>query len=549
MTNTTDAHRQAPATFESGAKVMVQAIDSGDISAYFANGKDPLHAAFAAKAVIHSGPSGTPLMGQDAQDKLQSLWQESRSGKALAYFHVPFCETRCLYCMFYQNPLKDDASHAFARRLIREIELWSDKKAQTTGLVHAVYFGGGTPTALAPEDLQDVLKAVKTYLPLSNDCEITLEGRIHHFEDQKMEAALEGGVNRFSLGAQTFNTKVRQSLQRVDDRDTMIGRLEKLCSYDNAAVVIDLIYGFPGQTPDVWEDDLKTAMSLPLDGIDCYQLNVFEKSPLAKYIANGKLPAAADTAQKADMFAKSVELLTANQWQRLSNNHWRQTHRERNIYNELGKSACDCLAFGCGAGGRLNGHSFMMQRKLADWSQGIDRGRKPVMVVMAPGAHWHLLRTISSQMESGAINLKRIAAQFCEPVDEIACEVISQWVEAGLLTRVGDWLVQTLAGQYWHVTLAQLLVDLISKQLDKRDAPNSTPGLEKHHAEMHLSPKMIHAAMKMFGAKTLDEVKMPGGGSIPPGMKATLERILASETLAKLSESNELFRGQVSEAK
>ena len=282
MTNSTDAHRQAPTTFESGAKAMGDAIRSGDISAYFANGKDPLHAAFAAKAVIHSGPAGMPLMGEEAEKKLQSLWEEKRSGKALAYFHVPFCETRCLYCMFYQNPLKDDASHAFARRLIKEIELWSDKKAQTTGLIHAVYFGGGTPTALAPQDLKDVLKAVKTYLPLANDCEITLEGRIHHFEDEKMEAALEGGVNRFSLGAQTFNTKVRQSVQRVDDRETMIRRLEKLCSYDDAAVVIDLIYGFPGQTMEVWEDDIKTAMSLPLDGVDCYQLNVFEKSPLAK---------------------------------------------------------------------------------------------------------------------------------------------------------------------------------------------------------------------------------------------------------------------------
>ncbi|MDO4938052.1 MAG: heme anaerobic degradation radical SAM methyltransferase ChuW/HutW, partial [Sutterellaceae bacterium] len=450
-----------------------------------------------------------------------------------AYFHVPFCETRCLYCMFYQNPLKEDASHAFAQRLIKEIQLWSDKEAQKSGLVHAVYFGGGTPTALAPQDMKDVLKAVKTYLPLANDCEITLEGRIHHFEDEKMEAALEGGVNRFSLGAQTFNTQVRQSVQRVDDRETMIRRLEKLCSYDDAAVVIDLIYGFPGQTMEVWEDDLKTAMSLPLDGVDCYQLNVFEKSPLAKYIANGKLPSAADTAMKADMFAKSVEMLTNNQWHRLSNNHWRQTNRERNIYNELGKSACDCLAFGCGAGGRLNGHSFMMQRKLADWNEGIDAGRKPVMVVMAPGEHWHLLRTVSSQMELGAINLKRIAAEFGVPVDTMTADVVAQWIEAGLLTRVGDWLVQTLAGQYWHVTLAQLLVDLITKRLSgEKIEPQGASGYHGSegghpHAMMNLSPKMIEMAMKMMGAKTLDELTLPGGAPLPPGMKAAFERTLA----------------------
>ena len=219
------------ATFESGARTMDAALHTGDVSAYYANAADPLHAAFAAKAVIHSGPAGMPLMGEAAEKKLESLWDEPRSGKSLAYIHVPFCETRCLYCMFYQNPFKPEASHEFADRLIKELQLWSDKKAQMTGLIHALYFGGGTPTCLAPEDLKRILSAVKTYLPLANDCEITLEGRIHHFEDEKMEAALEGGVNRFSLGVQTLNSKVRRNVQRVDGRDAILKRLEKLCSY------------------------------------------------------------------------------------------------------------------------------------------------------------------------------------------------------------------------------------------------------------------------------------------------------------------------------
>ena len=331
---------------------MNEAVKSRAPEAFFANAEDPLHNAFKAKAAIHSGPGGMPLLGEDARKRLLELSDKPRTGKSLAYIHVPFCETRCLYCMFYQNPFKEEAVHEYAKKLVREIEMWSDKASQNAYPVHAVYFGGGTPTAFSPDDLRLVLGALKKYLPLANDCEITLEGRIHNFGDAKMEAALEGGVNRFSLGVQTFNSQVRQSVQRVDDRETILKRLNKLCAYDNAAVVLDLIYGFPGQTMEVWNDDLKTAASLPLDGIDCYQLNVFEKSPLARYIANGKLPAAADQAQKADMFARSVEYLTEQNWRRLSNNHWANNTRERNIYNALGKSACDCLAFGCGAGER-----------------------------------------------------------------------------------------------------------------------------------------------------------------------------------------------------
>ena len=102
-----------------------------------------------------------------------------------------------------------------------------------------------TPTAFSPDDIRLVMGAVKKYLPLANDCEITLEGRIHNFSDAKMDAAIESGVNRFSLGVQTFNTQIRQSVMRVDDRDTIIRRLDKLCSYNNASVVCDMIYGFP----------------------------------------------------------------------------------------------------------------------------------------------------------------------------------------------------------------------------------------------------------------------------------------------------------------
>ena len=368
------APKPAAPTFESGARAMNEALQTKGVEAYFADASDPLHKAFIAKAAVHSGPGGRPLIGEEAEKAIDSHYDTPRSGRSLAYIHVPFCETRCLYCMFYQNPWKEEATTEYAKQLVKELELWSDRAAQNAAPINALYFGGGTPTAFSPDDIRLVMGAVKKYLPLANDCEITLEGRIHNFSDAKMDAAIESGVNRFSLGVQTFNTQIRQSVMRVDDRDTIIRRLDKLCSYNNASVVCDMIYGFPGQTMEVWEDDLKTAASLHLDGVDCYQLNVFEKSPLARYIANGKLPRAATSDEKADFFAKSVEYFTSQNWRRLSNNHWGRTIRERNIYNAWGKSACDCLAFGCGAGGRLAGYSYMMERKLADYYRLLGEG-------------------------------------------------------------------------------------------------------------------------------------------------------------------------------
>ena len=255
--------RQHEGTFEENSRRMAEALKANTLDACRANAEDPLHAAFTAKAVVHSGPGGMPLMGADAERTLDGLLDTPRKSKTLAYLHVPFCETRCLYCLFYQNPYKEEAVLRYAKALVNEIQLWSERAAVTSHPVHAVYFGGGTPTAFSPDDLKLVIGAVKKYLPLANDCEITVEGRIHGLTDEKIEAALEAGANRFSLGVQTFNTDVRRSMMRVDDRDTILARLDKLCSYDNSSVVMDLIYGFPGQTMEAWEGDVKTAASLP----------------------------------------------------------------------------------------------------------------------------------------------------------------------------------------------------------------------------------------------------------------------------------------------
>lgn len=488
-----------PVTFEAGARAVEEAMRGKGVEGYYADAADPLHAAFPAKARIHSGPDGMPLMGESAREALERLADRPRSGKTLAYLHIPFCETRCLYCMFYQNPFDEDRSKVFTDALIRELELWSDRDAQRVGPVHAVYFGGGTPTALSARDLRRVLDTVQRTLPLANDCEITIEGRINNFDDEKIEAALAGGANRFSLGVQTFNTQVRRSMMRIDDGERCLRRLEALMSYDQAAVVMDLIYGFPGQSMDVWEEDLRIASSLPLDGIDCYQLNVFEKSPLARRVESGKLPPAADTPMKADMFARSVEFLTNANWRRLSNNHWGQGTRERNVYNQLGKGACDCLAFGSGAGGRLFGHSFMLERKLDDYIRAVNDGVKPTSFLMAPGPHWALLRTISSAMESGAINLAAIGRSAGLDLEGMAKPVLDQWAEAGLVRRRGEWLHQTVAGQFWHVTLAQLLIDFLKTQLVAPNAPNAKDAQDGMNA-MALrkldmgAPQMVTAA-------------------------------------------------------
>ena len=341
---------QAQHTDRQKAVPMFNAFQSkgqDDISRWLAKvSENPIVEAFPEKIDIHPGMDSSMLLPTEMPEVLSELVSKPRTRRTVAYINVPYCETRCLYCLFYIKPYRNkEESNAFADTLIKELQLWSDKPVQKGEPVHAVYFGGGTPTALEACDIERIIKAVRRYLPLANDCEITYEGRLSGFGTDKMEAALAGGANRFSLGVQSFDTKIRQAVGRRSDKETLIRQLEKLMSYDQAAVVIDLIYGFPFQTLETWKEDLRIGRELNLDGIDCYQLRVLEKSPLYKYIQNGKLPPGPDHELRAAMFQEAVQSMHEAGWKRLSISHWASNTRERNFYNYYAKTRTDCCVF------------------------------------------------------------------------------------------------------------------------------------------------------------------------------------------------------------
>ena len=164
----------------------------------------------------------------------------------------------------------------------QELKLASERPRLKDGLIHALFIGGGTPTSLSPANSERLLKAIKEYLPLANDYELTLEGRIHDLIPENLDVWMANGVNRMSIGVQSFNTEVRQMVGRLDTKETVLERLAALKAYGQCSVVIDLIYGLPGQTMEVWEQDLADLVSSGVDGADLYQLNVFDGSDLNK---------------------------------------------------------------------------------------------------------------------------------------------------------------------------------------------------------------------------------------------------------------------------
>lgn len=438
------------------------------IENFFADkSKNILTHAFTKPLDAHPEGEAKKLPKDQIDKRFLNLHQNKRKGKTCAYIHVPFCESHCLYCGFYRKRYDDAAqSNQFTDALIADLRSLEHTPCQSEGPVHAVYIGGGTPTALEADDLERILKTLPETMPLANDCEITVEGRIRNFGPKKMEACLRGGANRFSIGVQTFDTDLRQSMGRLSDKDEVIKGLTTLTGYNQAAVVIDLIYGFPTQTMAMWESDIKTLTDLELDGADLYQLKILSGTPLSKAIEKGKMPKPPERPQRARMYARGVEMMDNAMYKRLTVNHWGRSSRERNLYNHMVKGPAQCLAFGPGGGGNLGGYFFFIESDFEKWKKAVmEEKRKPIAMMRELSPQNTLEKTIASELELCRISPEKIGDRFGVPLADVLAPLYSQWTSAGLMETKGDWNVLTTAGQFWQVNLAQLTINYLRHTL------------------------------------------------------------------------------------
>lgn len=395
----------------------------------------------------------------------------------LAYLHVPFCANHCLFCGFYRNKSNEEAMADYTDRLIDEIALDGARAGMQGAPVEAVFFGGGTPSALSARDLNRILKALREHLPLAPDCEITVEGRVAGFDDERVDACIEGGANRFSIGIQTFDTALRRRMGRKASKAEAVDFLAGLVARQRAVIVCDLIYGLPAQTDDIWRRDVALCEEIGLDGVDLYCLALHAGSPLALSIDKGALPQAADHEAAQRRYREGGETLDAAGWTRISQAHWRRSERERNRYNDATKRGADCLAFGAGAGGMLAGHRFMQEGDAETYQARVAAGEKPLGAMLAPAPHHRACGKVMESLEDGTLDLRGlegvVEAGFAAALEPL----FAYWAGQGLVSRGQDSLCLTVSGRYWYNNIAAQLFMLIGAYIDgPRAAAAAQPG-------------------------------------------------------------------------
>ena len=228
--------------------------------------------------------------------------ESSAEPVASLYVHVPFCARKCLYCAFYSEPSSGELIDRYVDALIRELErVAADLRPRT------IFFGGGTPSLLNLRQWERIFRAMDR-LPLSGVTEWTVECNPATVSLDKAKLLRSAGVNRLSLGVQSFNETLLDRLGRVHTRQMAYDSFDILrqAGFDNLS--LDLMFAIPGQTLEVWRETLAEAAALGSEHLSTYEVIYEEDTPLYDQLQAGKIDVDEDLA--CDMYEELVEHAT-----------------------------------------------------------------------------------------------------------------------------------------------------------------------------------------------------------------------------------------------
>ena len=284
------------------------------------------------------------------------------------YVHIPFCAHRCDYCDFAtwtdRGHLIDDYVDACSTDLAR-------RQADTRRTATSVFFGGGTPSLLAPEHLARLLDAIDR----APDAEVTVECNPDSVDAHKLATYARAGVNRLSFGVQSMVPHVLERLGRTHDPANVDRAIRMARDAGFARVSVDLIYGTDGESLADWRRSLEGVLALGVDHVSAYALTVEPATELGRQVAAGNRPPPDDDLQ-ADAYALADDLLTAAgfEWYEVSN--WArpgQACRHNLLYWHGG----EYLGIGCAAHGHTRGRRWWNVRTPERYVAAIRRGASP----------------------------------------------------------------------------------------------------------------------------------------------------------------------------
>lgn len=364
--------------------------------------------------------------------------------QAAIYVHIPFCLTKCRYCTFNSYAGLDHWHERYIGALVREIA----QSARLEGPLSAssVYIGGGTPTVLKTDLLRWILDACNEHFTVGSDAETTVEANPGTVEFSDLDVLRTMGINRLSVGVQSFDDQLLALLGRSHDasRATETYHGARKASFDN--INLDLIYGLPTQSLTQWKTDLSTAVDLGPEHLSLYCLTMEQDTDLARLIVGGELPHP-NPDLAAAMYECAQELLADAGYVHYEISNWAVSGRQcqHNLIYWLNRPY---FGFGAGAhsyNGRLRYHNVLAPQ---EYVRRVEGGQE----VVAGSEEIDRATELSETMIMGlrlcrGVAFSEFEERFDVPFAQIYGDQTREMVELGLLEMNGSGVRLTPRGR------------------------------------------------------------------------------------------------------
>ncbi|HEX9945619.1 MAG TPA: radical SAM family heme chaperone HemW [Thermoanaerobaculia bacterium] len=361
------------------------------------------------------------------------------------YLHIPFCSAICPYCDFAVLTGGPERRRRFVDYLLSEISLWFPDRS-AFGSIDTIYFGGGTPSALAPEDLTRILESVRGSLSIKDDAWIFFEANPEDITRENVRAWRDLGVRFLSLGIQSFEADALTFLGRRHSPDEARRSVEIAREAGFDTVSIDLIYGLPDQPFEVWRRTLEEAVALTPDHISCYQLTIHEGTPFGFRLARGKMTELPEEAQ-AEMFLFTHEFLRDHGYPGYEVSNFARSPEHRSRHNQKYWQHVPYLGLGPSAHSFSGTRRWWNERKLNPYETRIGAGEKPIAGTEELTQHDLALEALMLGLRTVAgIDLNSFRERYGVDLRKPNEPLIERLVWGGLLRVEGTVLAPTLAG-------------------------------------------------------------------------------------------------------
>jgi oxygen-independent coproporphyrinogen III oxidase len=414
-------------------------------------------------------------------DYVQALEQRRVGSMALPlslYVHIPFCESVCYYCACNKVITKHHAKAAeYLRYLAREVEL----QVQHVGPGHNVsqlHLGGGTPTFLSDQELEDLMSMIRRHFNLVPGGEYSVEVDPRTVTDARLQTLARLGFNRLSFGVQDFDPAVQKAVHRVQPAEQVFALVEAARKIGFESVNVDLIYGLPLQTPESFARTLAQVNALRPDRIALYAYaHLPSRFKPQRRILAAELPSGAD---KLAMLSASLDALIAAGYVYVGMDHFalptdalavakRQGRLHRNFQGYSTQPDCDLIALGVSAIGRIGATYSQNAKTLEEYYDALDQGRLPIVRGMALTRDDLLRRSVimaimcQGRLQYESIELGHLIDFKTYFAREL--EALGALAEQGLVTLDDSGLQVTASG--WYLVRAIAMVFDKNLQVDQ----------------------------------------------------------------------------------